>query len=186
MSQLQSINHIVVLMLENRSFDCLLGTLYPTSNSFEGLNGTEQNPDANGAPVLVWNSRGTDETTMRIPNPDPGELWTDINMQLFGNPAPTPSQTATMLGFVQNYLAQQQLNPQQTNDPKSVMHYFASLIYNGFLRPCLLHSDRHRSAPRGFRRGSGKTPSAIPAWHSRRLSAPKSRACRRDSGSCRI
>ena len=63
MSQLQSINHIVVLMLENRSFDCLLGTLYPTSNSFEGLNGTEQNPDANGAPVLVWNSRGTDETT---------------------------------------------------------------------------------------------------------------------------
>jgi hypothetical protein len=58
---------------------------------------------------------------MRIPNPDPGELWTDINMQLFGNPAPTPSQTATMLGFVQNYLAQQQLNPQQTYDPKSVM-----------------------------------------------------------------
>jgi len=50
MSQLQSINHIVVLMLENRSFDCLLGTLYPTSNSFEGLNGTEQNPDASGTP----------------------------------------------------------------------------------------------------------------------------------------
>src|SRR6516162_5077231 len=50
MSQLQSINHIVVLMLENRSFDCLLGTLYPTSNSFKGLNGTEQNPDASGTP----------------------------------------------------------------------------------------------------------------------------------------
>jgi phospholipase C len=31
MSQLQSINHIVVLMLENRSFDCLLGKLYPKS-----------------------------------------------------------------------------------------------------------------------------------------------------------
>src|SRR5690349_19419953 len=29
------------------------------------------------------------------------------------------------VGFVQNYLAQQQLNPQQTYDPKSVMHYFA-------------------------------------------------------------
>jgi phospholipase C len=27
MRQLQSINHIVVLMLENRSFDCLLGNL---------------------------------------------------------------------------------------------------------------------------------------------------------------
>jgi hypothetical protein len=37
---------------------------------------------ANGTPVVVWNSPGTDETTMRIPNPDPGELWTDINMRL--------------------------------------------------------------------------------------------------------
>ena len=124
MASLQKIDHIVVLMLENRSFDSLLGTLYPKSDSFEGLNGTEQNPDANGTPVVVWNSPGTDETTMRIPNPDPGELWTDINMQLFGNSAPAPGQRPTMVGFVQNYLAQQQLNPQQTYDPKSVMHYF--------------------------------------------------------------
>src|SRR6266566_1599442 len=28
MGQLQNIDHIVVLMLENRSFDCLLGKLY--------------------------------------------------------------------------------------------------------------------------------------------------------------
>ena len=125
MASLQKIDHIVVLMLENRSFDSLLGTLYPKSDSFEGLNGTEQNPDANGTPVVVWNSPGTDETTMRIPNPDPGELWTDINMQLFGNSAPAPGQRPTMVGFVQNYLAQQQLNPQQIYDPKSVMHYFA-------------------------------------------------------------
>ena len=61
---------------------------------------------------------------MRIPNPDPGELWTDINMQLFGSSAPAPGQRPTMVGFVQNYLAQRQLNPQQTYDPKSVMHYF--------------------------------------------------------------
>jgi phospholipase C len=125
MGSLQKIDHIVVLMLENRSFDSLLGTLYPKSDSFEGLSGTEQNPDANGTPVVVWNSPGTDEITVRIPNPDPGELWTDINMQLFGNSAPVPGQRPTMVGFVQNYLAQQQLNPQQTYDPKSVMHYFA-------------------------------------------------------------
>jgi phospholipase C len=43
MASLQKIDHIVVLMLENRSFDSLLGTLYPKSDSFEGLNGTEQN-----------------------------------------------------------------------------------------------------------------------------------------------
>jgi phospholipase C len=36
MGSLQKIDHIVVLMLENRSFDSLLGTLYPKSDSFEG------------------------------------------------------------------------------------------------------------------------------------------------------
>ena len=125
MSQLQSIDHIVVLMLENRSFDCLLGELYPKSDTFEGLSGSEQNPDAHGASITVWNNPGTDEATMRIPNPDPGELWTDINTQLFGGPsAPRPGQVPTMDGFVRNYLAQQPLNPTETYDPKSVMHYF--------------------------------------------------------------
>jgi phospholipase C len=124
MGQLQKIDHIVVLMLENRSFDTLFGKLYPKSNAFEGLAGSEQNPNANGAPVVVWNTPGTDETAMRIPNPDPGELWTDINTQLFGNPTPAPSQMPTMDGFVKNYLEQQQSNPQLAYDPKSVMHYF--------------------------------------------------------------
>jgi phospholipase C len=125
MSQLQRINHIVVLMLENRSFDCLFGKLYPKSDAFEGLSGSEQNPDAHGASITVWNNPGTDEATMRIPNPDPGELWTDINTQLFGGPsAPRPGQVPTMDGFVRNYLVQQPLNPTETYDPKSVMHYF--------------------------------------------------------------
>jgi phospholipase C len=62
---------------------------------------------------------------MRIPSPDPGELWSDINTQLFGSPAaPRPGQPPTMDGFVRNYLAQQQLNPTETYDPKNVMHYF--------------------------------------------------------------
>jgi hypothetical protein len=43
------------------------------------------------------------ETTMRIPNPDPGELWTDINTQLFGSPdTPGPGQQPTMGGFASN------------------------------------------------------------------------------------
>jgi phospholipase C len=125
MGQLQNINHIVVLMLENRSFDCLLGKLYKKSGNFEGLNGDEQNPDVNGATAPVWNSPGTDEPTMRIPDPDPGELWTDINTQLFGaSGAPKPGQTPSMNGFVKNYLEQKRLNPSASYDPKSVMHYF--------------------------------------------------------------
>jgi phospholipase C len=127
MGQLQNIDHIVVLMLENRSFDCLLGKLYDKSASFDGLSGTEQNPNAHDSPILVWNSPGTAEATMRIPDPDPGELWTDINSQLFSNAAgPRPGQSPSMDGFVRNYLVQKQLNPTGTYDAKSVMHYFTS------------------------------------------------------------
>lgn len=53
MSQLSSIQHVVVLMLENGSFDHMLGWLYsangnvsPSGSRFEGLTGTETNPDA--------------------------------------------------------------------------------------------------------------------------------------------
>jgi hypothetical protein len=37
MAQLDHINHIVVLMLENRSFGSMLGMLYPASARFDGL-----------------------------------------------------------------------------------------------------------------------------------------------------
>jgi hypothetical protein len=47
-------------MLESRSFDCLLGELNPKSDAFEGLDGKEQNLDANGVAVSVWNSPGSD------------------------------------------------------------------------------------------------------------------------------
>jgi phospholipase C len=38
-----NIEHVVVLMLENRSFDCMLGQLYPKTSNFDGLDGTESN-----------------------------------------------------------------------------------------------------------------------------------------------
>jgi phospholipase C len=41
------IDHVVVLMLENRSFDCLLGRLYPAGPGFAGLSLT----DETGLPV---------------------------------------------------------------------------------------------------------------------------------------
>ena len=102
MGTLDNIQHVFVLMLENRSFDSLLGTLYPKSDGFNGLSGTESNPDVDGTPVPVWT--GGDGTPMNIPDPDPGELWSDINTQLFGQPdAPDPSLAPTMNGFVLNY-----------------------------------------------------------------------------------
>lgn len=38
------IDHVVVLMLENRSFDTMLGQLYPGRDGFDGLTGSEANP----------------------------------------------------------------------------------------------------------------------------------------------
>jgi phospholipase C len=52
-NQLPSVQHIVQLMLENRSFDHMLGFLYPNSANFEGLTGSESNTDASGNTVTV-------------------------------------------------------------------------------------------------------------------------------------
>ena len=107
MSVLQNnINHIVVLMLENRSFDNLLGFLYtksdppPRGQPFDGLTGDETNPGPNG-PVKV--STTTDATN---PDPDPLEHFPDYNQQLLGEgPIPNYNTTAPppMDGFVLNY-----------------------------------------------------------------------------------
>ena len=62
-------------------------------------------------------------TAACIPTPDPGELFSDIQMQIHGmadsgtvNPSPT------MDGFVDNYVRQPPANV--TRDPAAVMHYF--------------------------------------------------------------
>jgi phospholipase C len=126
---LNNIDHFVVLMLENRSFDCMLGKLYPAAADFDGLTGTESNPNPPGPPVTVWNAPpNTSKDTMTIPDPDPGELWTDINFQIYGTanvPSPSPPQPPLppMSGFVENYLAQAATAP-GTYGPKSIMHYF--------------------------------------------------------------
>ena len=117
-TQLGQIKHIVVLMLENRSFDNVLGWLYdpdnappfnqvPAGQSFDGLSGkTLTNP------VPASHGGGTaspgKETVMFNPNPDPGEPYDDVYAQLFNaNPPPSPIPNTTdvpgMQGFVNNY-----------------------------------------------------------------------------------
>lgn len=109
-NQLSSINHIVVLMLENRSFDHMLGFLYsdngnvsPTGQPFEGLTGKESNPNTDGSPVSVFTIQSSDPNAYFMPGADPGEGYTATNSQLFGsNTAPTPP-VATNQGFVTNF-----------------------------------------------------------------------------------
>jgi phospholipase C len=112
-NRLPAINHIVVLMLENRSFDHMLGFLYadsgnvsPTGQAYEGLTGKESNPGANGgAPVTVFAIQPGTSSTYYMPGADPGEGYSATNAQLFGSSkAPVPP-VATHQGFVSNFAA---------------------------------------------------------------------------------
>lgn len=111
------IEHVVVLMLENRSFDNLLGWLYdprndppynevPPGQSFAGLD--------DNAPSCPWNGtsyppvHGADTTQ---PCPDPNELYANMYVQMFnpsgyapGDPVPDMAgKTASMQGYVADY-----------------------------------------------------------------------------------
>ena len=107
---LQKINHIVVVMLENRSFDHMLGFLYKDSNNisplghpFEGLTGEETNPDSEGNPVRVF-PIPADQHPYFWPGTDPGEGYNNTNSQLFGNyQTPAPGTRATNKGFIKNF-----------------------------------------------------------------------------------
>jgi phospholipase C len=107
---LSLIANIVVLMLENRSFDHMLGFLYeasgnasPTGQPFEGLTGTESNPDENGVAVPVYAIQASDANAYFMPGADPGEGYPATNSQLFGSTnAPTPPVAANQ-GFVTDY-----------------------------------------------------------------------------------
>ena len=122
-SPLRKIDHVVVLMLENRSFDSMLGALgkyYTADAGFDGLSGNESNLDVNNNPIAVYNDP-TDYAFL-IPDPDPGETFLDINEQLFGiNGRVPPGAVPTMGGFVKNYRRQTKPAP---SDPRHVMHYF--------------------------------------------------------------
>jgi len=122
------IRHVVVLMLENRSFDCMLGRLYPGRADFDGLRGDEINllhaPGQQAQPIQVWSDPTLTATSLTIPDPDPGELFVDINTQLRGltDSGQPRSDPPNMSGFVDNYMRQKATNP--LPDRYAIMHYF--------------------------------------------------------------
>jgi phospholipase C len=123
------IDHIVVLMLENRSFDCLLGRLNPAGPNFRGLTGSEFNiytaPNGSTTPIPSRSDWSLDTGLMTVPNPDPGEHFDQMNMQLFGLgglPDVTPLPPPPMSGFVDNYMRQPPADA--TYYPAAPMHYY--------------------------------------------------------------
>ncbi len=122
-----ALDHIVVLMFENRSFDTLLGSLYSQSEmpNFEGINGKKL---SNTVPSGLLNDAPASvplhvADNMDTPDPNPGEEYPHVNTQLFGkfdpegnkfsdvddmkNPfnSPPSISTPTMDGFVADYIS---------------------------------------------------------------------------------
>jgi phospholipase C len=109
-NQLGKIDHIVQLMLENRSFDHMLGFLYadsgnvsPAGHAFDGLTGAESNPDETGRQVQVYKIDPTDPDRYLMPGGDPGEGFQNTNYQLFSTDDPEAGAQPTNQGFVTNF-----------------------------------------------------------------------------------
>ena len=109
-NQLASVNHVVQLMLENRSFDQMLGFLYedsenqsPTGQPFEGLTGNETNPDDTGREIQVFKIDNNSDHPYFMPGADPGEGFLNTNYQLFSTDDPAAGQVPDNRGFVLNF-----------------------------------------------------------------------------------
>lgn len=105
------IKHIVVMMFENRSFDSMLGYLYKDNNNrsplghpFEGLTGSESNPDNLGNEIKVFPIEKNDPYAYFMPKKDPGEGFANTNFQLFGaGQPPYPKGIDNNQGFVRDF-----------------------------------------------------------------------------------
>jgi phospholipase C len=126
-SLLDTFDHVVVLMLENRSFDNILGYLYqdgvPVGKHFEGVVGnTLTNPDEDGNLVPV-----STQTNFHEPYPDPGEEFDHITAQLFSGES--TSGIPKMQGFVKDYFNTLTALPEWTgsaaDQSKAIMQCFA-------------------------------------------------------------
>ena len=83
-----ALDHVVVVLFENRSFDNVLGRLYGPEDdkTFDGVVGKELSN-----PIPEWAEHGADRkvvpygvaTDMDSPNPDSGEEFFHTNTQLF-------------------------------------------------------------------------------------------------------
>jgi phospholipase C len=116
---LPGIDHVVLLMFENRSFDNVYGVFPSPVN---GLTGNETNPTSGPHPRQIQVYLLTDPADATVPAKDPGELYPDMTGQIygydrFGLPNKPGSHPPTMDGFVIDY-----------HDGAEVMSYIAPAL----------------------------------------------------------
>lgn len=92
-----TIKHLVVLMLENRSFDHMFGFLKGPDYKINGLNGDEFNIDEKGTKIFVTK----DADFSGDYDPDPGHHFENVTLQIFGNSVGTGA--PDMSGFIRSY-----------------------------------------------------------------------------------
>jgi phospholipase C len=115
---MENIEHVVVLMLENRPFDGMLGWLYESdqpnvvvpkpsdsNDLFRGLQDVDLNSftnTANGGRISSPPVRGASGYT--VPTTDPGEEFEHVNVKFFDTANPGPHTEVTMKGVLQDYV----------------------------------------------------------------------------------
>ena len=113
---LDNLKHIVVLMMENRSFDHMLGSLTAVNQQIDGIVAGLSNPDTTGAlvqpqPLAAFQGQL---------DPDPDHHFPAVDLQIFGGDT-SPGRQPNMQGFVKSYFNQQQ----DVGHSQKIMYYFA-------------------------------------------------------------
>ena len=109
------VKHLIVVMMENRSFDHMLGALKAVNPQIDGLTGSESNPDTTGSTVKVQplaDYQGQLE-------PDPDYHFPGVDLQIFSGDT-RPGRKASMQGFLRSYFNQQR----NVAHSKTIMYYF--------------------------------------------------------------
>jgi len=112
---LDNLKHIVVLMMENRSFDHMLGSLKAVDARIDGVTGQLANPDTTSALVRP---QPLAEFQGQL-DPDPDHHFPAVDLQIFGGDT-SGNRVATMQGFVKSYFNQRR----DIEHSKKIMYYF--------------------------------------------------------------
>jgi phospholipase C len=108
---LPNIQHVILLMFENRSFDNVLGNFYPGTPDGGGVPKDWSNPWTGNPPVPAWRAKAG-SAAQNMPYPDPQESNVHMAKQINTKPP--------MMGFVNDYATVKNAKP------ANIMQYYVA------------------------------------------------------------